>query len=398
MALPAPAAFQNIWGSWQAVAIAAAVLSILFASLAYLLSHFFRFRSLELWAKDEIYQALASAFIVGVAVIVVSAIASFSCTLVGGCPAGGDHVSVAINIMEGMKDSAVQQLQDIFALSMRVGFISKMGKYYDFTLGPEATACIVGQCFTAFGFSWYLWAGGSIISESIDYTFSILIPLVSSFFAQLYMLRFIQATLFPSLLALGIVLRTFFFTRKVGGLLIAIALGLYTVYPLMYVMLASYMTFPSHTFYYHPGSGDVTNSWAWISCAGGEYMPGGSNPNTPYCIGFAGMLSYIIPGLPTAVGNFGSADFMFKSGCTSGDPKICPGSSCPNDLGFCDPDPDVYAGMRSQYNGVLPTVGYLMVPAVFIPLLIILVTIAFIRVLSPSLGGDIEIAGLTRIL
>ncbi len=395
------AAFQNIWNSWQTVALLAAVLSLLFAALGYMLAHLFKLKSVEVWAKEEVYQALASALIIVTAVAAVTAIVSLSCILTNGCAANQDHMDVAIRIMDNMKNKTIEQTQNIFSLSMRVGLIKGMGKYYDFTFGPDSAPCLLGHCLTAFGWSWYMWAGGSVISDSLDYTFSILIPIVSSFFAQLWMLRFIQSTLFPSLLALGIILRTFFFTRKVGGLLIAIALGVYTVYPLMYIMLASYMDFTPRQFYYP--NNDLSHSYAFISCAGGEFMPGGSNPNTPWCTGFAGMLSYIIPGLPTAAGNFQSADFMFKNGCVAPTATYdgCPGSSCPSTPGFCSANPlppDVYAGMRSSYDGVLPIVGYLLVPAVFIPLIIILVTISFIRILSPMLGGDAEIAGLTRIL
>jgi hypothetical protein len=220
------------------------------------------------------------------------------------------------------------------------------------------------------------------------------------------MMRFIQAVLFPSLLALGIILRTFFFTRKVGGLLIAIAIGLYTVYPLMYIMLGSYMDFNVRNFYYPMN--DPTHWYAPVMCSGGSFIPGGNDPNAPFCISNLGMLSYIIPGLPTAVANFGDADFMFRNGCVTSDPNVCPGSTCPGSPNFCCPGaancpanslpPDVYAGMRSQYDGVLPTIGYLIVPAVFIPLIILLVTISFVTVLSSTLGGDVDIAGLTRIL
>ena len=391
-------AFQALWSNWQSVAITAAVLSLLFASLAYAFSHIFGMRKLELWAKDEIYQALASAFIVGAAVIIITGIASFSCTLSGGCIAGSDHVDVAIGIMQRMNQSAIEQLEHIFYLSMRVGMITKMGKFYDFTRGPKGAACMLGLCETAFGFSWYIWQGGSIIADSIDYTFSILLPLISSFIAQTYMLSFIKASLFPSLLAMGIILRTFFFSRKVGGLLIAVALALYTVYPLMYIMLESYFTFNPHTFYY-PDT-DYTRSYADISC-GGNFLPEGES-DKPFCTGTVGLIAYIIPGLPQAVGNYGEATFMFKSGCVAGDPDICPDSTCTTVGGqnICDPGnpPDVYAGMKTPYNGVLPTVGYLMIPGVFIPLIIILVTISFIKVLSPMLGGDIEIAGLTRVI
>jgi len=388
--------FQSVWSNWQAVAIAAAVLSILFTSIAYSLATVFKLKSLQLWVKDELYQALASAFIAGAAVIIITAISNFSCSLTGGCAAGQDHMDVAITIMDTMKENVITQVQYMFDLSMRVGMITEMGKYYDFSVGN--VACLVGLCSTATGFSWYYWAGGSMILDSLDYAFGLLIPVISSFIAQLYVLQLIKTALFPSLLAMGIILRTFFFTRKVGGLLMAIALALYTIYPLMYIMLQPYFTFTPHDFYYPEN--DVS---ATIMC-GGSFVPHG-DADHPFCIGIPGTLTYIIPGLPTSAANTGEATFMFKNGCrNNGD--CLGGSTCENINGqkMCHGPPgsdygsDVYAGMLSPYNGVLPTVGYLLVPGVFLPLLIILVTISFIKVLSPQLGGDIEITGLTRFI
>ena len=43
-------------------------------------------------------------------------------------------------------------------------------------------------------------------------------------------------------------------------------------------------------------------------------------------------------------------------------------------------------------------IGVLYIPAVVLPLFCIVIVIAFIRVLSPILGGDIEIPGLGRII
>jgi len=391
--------FQDVWSNWQVVAILAAVISLSLTSIAYSLAAVFRLKSLQMWAKEEAYQALASAFIAGAAIIIITAISSFSCGVIGGC-AGGDHMDMAIGIMTTMKTSVIQQVQYMYALSARVGMISAMGKYYDFSFGEPQ--CIVGLCFTAIGFSWYTWAGGNLILDSLDYSFSLLIPVISSFIAQVYLLEFIQKALFPSLLAMGIILRTFFFTRKVGGLLMAIALALYTIYPLMYIMLQPYFTFTPHDFYYPDR--DLTNFYAPASC-----LWFGDMANQPFCTGPVGMLTYIFPGLPTAVGNFGEASYMFKNGCrTDHSAEDCPGTGsycgtntegqqvCMNNLGSYGSD--VYAGMLSPYNGVLPTVGYLLVPGFFLPLLIILVTISFIKVLSPQFGGDIEITGLTRFI
>lgn len=53
---------------------------------------------------------------------------------------------------------------------------------------------------------------------------------------QEVLLRFIALALFPVMFTLGIVLRSFFFTRKLGGLLMALSLALYFIYPMFYVV------------------------------------------------------------------------------------------------------------------------------------------------------------------
>jgi hypothetical protein len=74
---------------------------------------------------------------------------------------------------------------------------------------------------------------GNIVKLTIfDYITKILT--VNKF--QEVLLRFIALALFPVMFTLGIVLRSFFFTRKLGGLLMAFSLALYFIYPMFYVV------------------------------------------------------------------------------------------------------------------------------------------------------------------
>jgi hypothetical protein len=56
--------------------------------------------------------------------------------------------------------------------------------------------------------------------------------------AQAVLLEFIAITAVPVLLPVGIVLRSLYFTRKLGGAIIAIAIGLFGVFPLTYLLNA----------------------------------------------------------------------------------------------------------------------------------------------------------------
>ncbi len=77
-------------------------------------------------------------------------------------------------------------------------------------------------------------AGRSIEAERAGAVFDSMSKMLASIYAQKYFIDVVSFGLAPILLLLGILLRTFFFTRKLGGLLLAIALSLFIVYPLTY--------------------------------------------------------------------------------------------------------------------------------------------------------------------
>jgi hypothetical protein len=56
--------------------------------------------------------------------------------------------------------------------------------------------------------------------------------------AQAILLEFVAITAVPVLLPVGIVLRTLYVTRRLGGAIIAIAIGLFAVFPLTYLLNA----------------------------------------------------------------------------------------------------------------------------------------------------------------
>ncbi len=59
--------------------------------------------------------------------------------------------------------------------------------------------------------------------------------------AQAALLKFIAITAVPVLLPVGLILRTFYFTRRLGGAIIAVAIGFFAVFPMTYVFDAEVM-------------------------------------------------------------------------------------------------------------------------------------------------------------
>jgi hypothetical protein len=76
------------------------------------------------------------------------------------------------------------------------------------------------------------------ILTALNYVIEALTASVIAIEVQGILLRFIAAVAVPVLLPAGIVLRTFYLTRKLGGALMAIAIGLFAVLPMSYVLNA----------------------------------------------------------------------------------------------------------------------------------------------------------------
>ena len=77
-------------------------------------------------------------------------------------------------------------------------------------------------------------AGDSLVAERHGALFSQTSKIMSSIYAQKYFIDVVTFGIAPLFILLGIVLRTFFFTRKLGGLMLAIAISLFIVYPLTF--------------------------------------------------------------------------------------------------------------------------------------------------------------------
>ncbi|MCL5430444.1 MAG: hypothetical protein M1504_03120 [Candidatus Marsarchaeota archaeon] len=86
---------------------------------------------------------------------------------------------------------------------------------------------------------------------------------------QSALMLFISAT-FGILLSVGIVLRAFYPTRKLGGAIMAIAIALFTVFPLSYLLDAQ-MTYSYNT-YSNYAISNYTNSLNSLSTSGSDFL------------------------------------------------------------------------------------------------------------------------------
>ncbi len=137
------------------------------------------------------------------------------------------------------------------------------------------------------------------------------------------------------LFIIGIVSRSVWFLRKFGGLLIAAGIGLYAIFPLLYVLC-----------------------WYTIDRSVVDF-------------------TVSLPGYDSTASIYGGASGLGEMNLLF--------------TKFND------AGVVTSV-GMLDALGRAYIPIIIVPILAIFTTIGFIRHFSPMIGGDVEIAGLTRLI
>lgn len=209
------------------------VIFITLAGFAMGLGRAFGVRKLEEWGKHEILQqVINAAFIAGLASVTLFIMMLVSSlTPQPGSPealfVNPDKVfsgNAAINFSLHYLDFVNSICNALLAgLSVIYAVLAPLS-----TLNVGVNLVVTGSITPLNGLTPFLELLGTLISAMAFFIFMI--------FAQRSLLLFVDATAFAVFLPLGLILRSAYVTRKVGGALIAISIGLYVVYPLLFVL------------------------------------------------------------------------------------------------------------------------------------------------------------------
>ena len=372
-----------LWEDWIPLAAILIIIGFILMGLAYMFAYAFGYKSLEIFVKNELFQLAGSAFIIGNVLFFSYLIDSYS-----------QQFAIDILAMQGGSGSAVSVGTGEWEVNpghaLNVSTYNPNGRWATVTYSPgtrfkcpspchiylaraylgmayervyqlarsvvKAYATLswidyirVGGWVNIFGalfqlgFTMMPFTGLSIIYYSLGTCFDFMAKAMVALKFQEMTLLYIQNGIYPLFLIAGIILRSVWFTRKLGGLLIAIAIGTYTLFPLLYVLC-----------WY-----TIDSSTTVLDIQANTIVPDSFHASL----------------LPWQANNLEIDDkklenMLFTSYDANNIPK----------------------------PGLLELTSGLLLPALAVPLLNLFVTIAFIKTLSASIGGDVEIAGLTRII
>ncbi|MFH1286008.1 MAG: hypothetical protein ABIH99_05500, partial [Candidatus Micrarchaeota archaeon] len=224
------ASTQWVGEGWAPVAFLALLISFFIVAIAYMIAEFMRSPELNAWAKSELYEVMISAFIVGSLfglILLANGVAMEFTDNQGTLFGSGSVGSKFIDSMSGATGKVTLLYLQLLGWDFTVSIASSLSTSFIPPFLPPL-GIITFISFTPFG--------GLIPVAHALYFFSDMVFMTWFIFAaQGVLLNFFQEHMFRFFLPLGIVLRTFPLSRKLGSTLIALAIVTYVVYPLSLV-------------------------------------------------------------------------------------------------------------------------------------------------------------------
>ncbi|MEW6748424.1 MAG: hypothetical protein AB1295_01810 [Candidatus Micrarchaeota archaeon] len=202
------------------IAVVVVTASIVLAGLMVGLGRAFGIKRLEHFGLEELIQSVINAAIIGSFAAVIELVAMVSSSVVTESCAQGDVMVQLSCMLGGLNDSLFLMLQGIVGTLALVGYYQGLSlDFGSFAISPFKNLSAVSDAL-----------GWQLLSTNLLMTLVQLNTQIAAFIGQSAL-----GLLFP----VGLVLRTLFATRKVGGFLIALSLGLYLFYPTFILIFPS---------------------------------------------------------------------------------------------------------------------------------------------------------------
>ena len=390
--------------AWSPVVATVTLVSTGILAIIYAVGSLLSNEQMKKWASIEAVEVIYSIIIIAVALFIFALADSAAEGVIGAVHPGGPalctalishpdyhglpcHLAVSKNFFHSIFDEGQDFSWGILRSYMWFSIFSSFGisnDFFEHTFGSASFSPFVG----------FFDVPLAVYGLMFDYSMKAL--MIAKF--QEALVVFIGNSLSPVLFVVGAVLRAFPLSRKLGGLLMAIAVSLYYVYPIFFVMGS--VVFDSIAL--RAPNGDVFGiTYADLSSvqASPDYDLSTIYTEEQLESGEA-FLDY-----SAQVGNVCQQERADAEG------KIEQTSAWSNTLSKMDWEvfvPMSVDGMMGTMGGgvfgnyfrggIIDGTSRLVFFTFFFSFIGIMATIASIKSLSPILGGDIEIAGLTHLV
>lgn len=401
------------WVGLGGVAIAA--MGFLLA-LAYMVSTFSHDEQMKAWTKREVGQLILSA-------IILSALFALSLTVDGWLrmlsaaspsPAWQDYVNnkVCCDPLRNTCTAPVAYARgrpchialslDYLQILLESGRAMANGfiwNYYWPALLSQTGVSVSGPgMMDAFSLNFKLFAARSIDATFYSLLFDLTFKTMLFIRVQQIFLDFMWSAFVPMMLGVGVGLRAFHFSRKVGGMLIALGMAIYIVMPMFYVLLSAILfgfvgdwTHPTFGNTFDMGQLPIGNRPDWLDTdltpiKQGDVLGTRMSMGDPTGGATQGQLDEqegLVNTLWSIVKIFWNASFGAAYQVISATPMAAH---------------DIETEQRFLPGGPLSNLAMLMVFTVVTPFLALMTVLASFKYFSPLIGGDVELSLLSRLI
>jgi hypothetical protein len=218
------------WG-WFTISIFAVFISALIFGLVYAIGYALNMNTVKRYSLSELIQTAATAIMmIALVGLLVGAFDLFSDTFGGTVTCMGEEITEPIDA-------------DICRTAEMLNAVNAQYKYA--YKAAKKTEMAYSVSVTLLGFPVYQ---GSFVSsihkraETNQYIAHVCTELMFFLTAKIYILKYMQENMLQLFLPLGIILRTFHFTRGIGAFFISIGIAFYFIYPtIVFIMDSSYV-------------------------------------------------------------------------------------------------------------------------------------------------------------
>ncbi len=223
---------------WKAISIAVLLLSTVIVALAYGFGIAFELPQVKAWANLELRQIIANALIIAFLIASIAFIDNLARALVEEsgiavpeCAAG------RADCLQGVAKTYIQQYYQMAENELKAVYLENVADSRLASLRTSASCYSIIVPVPCFQFAINA-LPFAILYLDVDYNmvvFEHLLNIAASLKSQEFFVTVIGYNWGPILLALGVVARSFYLTRRLGGLLIAASIGILFFLPFMYL-------------------------------------------------------------------------------------------------------------------------------------------------------------------
>ena len=365
--------------------------------LAYLFSRAISSPQMEAMVREEFSHLIFSIFIIFMWFIIYVMISGITSVLI--CNGSQcDQNDVALYSLEVLKSKLFAAYFSLILYESWIGFLSTVGLSIPL---PLANAILM--------YSWIGLSplgGLSVLSNALITLIESVGYLIGLTFGRLYLVQFFSVVVPNVLLPLGIAMRALPFTRRTGSSIIAMSFALYFIFPLS-VTLSHSLIFGSQQFDFQYDGASLANTPTFASICDNETYAFESTEEASGLLAAGGTVSYTNPWwkakgwiteAPDKIKSFVGKDDGLLDYLKSRFSLSSPLSIFVSTVGtFLSPTSFAHAAFYwtiSQIQQIAEFAALIMVTFV----LEIIISVTGYRAIAWTIGGEMEILGLTKVV